>query len=503
MNRNFNFRVLWLLLITVSSGIASTFQPECTLPPPGTTYVSRPNIRGTTDILLNCLSIIFLCTWNIQHLNVPAARPDSKSIIQSAWWAILDSRTKAKWMIITMLMPEYLVGKAFGELLAARAGVKEMKSLDLPRGTKDAKTLVERLEHLQWEEIHVYMANMGHFVVDFSAHQGMKLKSTYCLKTEFHRLTRLPGTRVFQNLAKRYCRHHHAASAWNINVYRHRHRTWALNNIQLRLLFEQGVIDLPNISAQKLTELDRGEKLVKFLSVLQIMYLVMQVIDRRLENVPSTQLEIATLAFSASSIITYILYWPRPQDVVSVQVIRAKKMLEHEDFPYLVLSGPEYIWTRKPGSVLDINLDLVPIPNDGHNLASMERLPNWVVRAVGASSNTIPLTVGAVFGGVLFGSLHCLAWNSQFPTEVEAQVWKICSVLTASLPTCAILPAIVWQETHPLNALTTTHSRRMLRFSSGLVLSIILIAYTLARLFLMVESLRSLLYLPPEAFIET
>lgn len=75
-------------------------------------------------------------------------------------------------MIFTILVPEYLIGKAFGERLAAKAGVKRMKELDSKwDGFSDA------VQSLQWEDIHVYMANMGHFVVDFSDvlddHQGI------------------------------------------------------------------------------------------------------------------------------------------------------------------------------------------------------------------------------------------------------------------------------------------------------------------------------------------
>ncbi|KAH6723241.1 hypothetical protein BKA61DRAFT_7520 [Leptodontidium sp. MPI-SDFR-AT-0119] len=77
---------------------ASSFKPNCTLAPAGTNYVSGSNTRGTISILWNCLSIIFLCTWSIQHLNVPASRPHAKNFIQKAWWDALDSRAKVKWM---------------------------------------------------------------------------------------------------------------------------------------------------------------------------------------------------------------------------------------------------------------------------------------------------------------------------------------------------------------------------------------------------------------------
>ncbi|KAK0707272.1 hypothetical protein B0H67DRAFT_647464 [Lasiosphaeris hirsuta] len=86
-----------------------TFKPECTLPPLGTNYVSGPNTRSTLGILWNCLSIIILCTWSIQHLNVPRIRGDPGNFRQRILWSILDLWTKLKWMILTILVPEYLL----------------------------------------------------------------------------------------------------------------------------------------------------------------------------------------------------------------------------------------------------------------------------------------------------------------------------------------------------------------------------------------------------------
>ena len=70
-------------------------------------------------------------------------------------------------MVFTTLVPEYLIGKAVSERLAANAGVREMKD----------KLQRRDVVNVQWDEIHVYMANMGYFVVDFSDvldnYQGM------------------------------------------------------------------------------------------------------------------------------------------------------------------------------------------------------------------------------------------------------------------------------------------------------------------------------------------
>jgi hypothetical protein len=145
---------MFLFPVFVGHGQASsTFKPNCTLPPPGTSYVAEPNTRSTLGILWNCLSIIILCTWNIQHLNVPAIRPPANGVLQQMWWAILDSRVKVKWMIVTILVPEFLVGKALGEWLSARTSVNDAKYFQ-----------PSKMAH--WEMVHAYLANMGYFVLD-------------------------------------------------------------------------------------------------------------------------------------------------------------------------------------------------------------------------------------------------------------------------------------------------------------------------------------------------
>lgn len=82
-------------------------------------------------------------------------------------------------MLLTILVPEYLIGKAFGERLAAKFGLEIMKS-EVTVGDIAVERLdevVDTVKSLRWEEIHAYMANIGYFVVDFSDvlddHRGM------------------------------------------------------------------------------------------------------------------------------------------------------------------------------------------------------------------------------------------------------------------------------------------------------------------------------------------
>lgn len=100
----------------------------------------------------------------------------------------------------------------------------------------------------------------------------------------------------------------HLSGSARINILRLKHRFWVLNNAQLDFALLANLIDIPKVSAQQLEKLDRGEILVKVLALIQIIYLIVQLIACYLAHLSSAQLEIATLAFSASSMITYLIY---------------------------------------------------------------------------------------------------------------------------------------------------------------------------------------------------
>ncbi|KAF9023234.1 hypothetical protein BDZ89DRAFT_1070108 [Hymenopellis radicata] len=49
--------------------------------------------------------------------------------------------------------------------------------------------------------------------------------------------------------------------------------------------------------------------------------------------------------------------------------------------------------------------------------------------------------IGCVFG-LLFGGLHCLAWNSSFPTILEHYLWRISALMITILPSLIIRPDV-------------------------------------------------------------
>jgi hypothetical protein len=137
-----------------------SFTPTCSLPPENTKFTSVPNVRGTLDIVWTCFSILLLCTWSVQHLNIqPQVKP--RTIGQYVRWTVFLVKRKAKWMLLTLVAPEILIGLALSELVAARYGQDTMQEFACEDG-------------VEWTLEHSHFADMGGFVIRFSDDSGAR-----------------------------------------------------------------------------------------------------------------------------------------------------------------------------------------------------------------------------------------------------------------------------------------------------------------------------------------
>ncbi|KAI1459168.1 hypothetical protein F4805DRAFT_455946 [Annulohypoxylon moriforme] len=532
---------LYACLVFANLCESSSFKPNCTLPTSGANYVAGSNTRSTLAIVWNCASVILLCTWNIQHLNVPAIRPGSG--IKKLWITITTLGTKIKWMVLTIFIPEYFVGKAMSELFAAQSAYHHMKS--------------EGYE--EWGIVHSYLANMGYFVLDTqqlnitvppaavtSAGQrydsmstsrasikGREMPPSQDYKRE-SLLLDAPHSNGSPHEAqvKKALENPLLSSSAKINAHRLKYRYWALTFSQWQYLFDEGVAAVPNTPSIYLERLNKGGTLIKLLAVGQVSYLIVQLISRKIQDIPSSQLEIGTLAFSVSSIITYGLYWKQPQGVETIHIIPAtNRELDIEAIVALAAAGPRYLSHKlRTKNDFDTSLGPSPIPNDGsHAIIWLSELlprllPERLTPFIQENQDLIIWTLGTVFSGIPFGGLHCLAWNFEFPTRVEVVIWRVCSVATACLPLVAMVPILLWikhiepmiphqseiregldiEDPDFLGMLAYIKASRLpSRWAVACIVLTLTLLYFLGRLFLLCEMIRCLFYLPPEAFIDT
>jgi hypothetical protein len=106
----------------------------------------------------------------------------------------------------------------------------------------------------------------------------------------------------------------------------------------------------------------------------------------------------------------------------------------------------------------------------------------------------IVLHVGISIGGVIFGATHVAAWNFSFPTLIEQTLWRAASIMaTALLPTMyfpMLLEQFFLHGYFPL---------KLIKYWNIFFGSL----YVVARAFLLVEIFRTLFYLPEDAYVTT
>ncbi|KAL4908107.1 hypothetical protein BDW74DRAFT_174803 [Aspergillus multicolor] len=108
-------------------------------------------------------------------------------------------------------------------------------------------------------------------------------------------------------------------------------------------------------------------------------------------------------------------------------------------------------------------------------------------------------TIHVLFN-VLYGGFHCLAWSSFFPTTIEQWLWRGSALFLLTVPIWAALWILWWK------ALRSSYKALYLVRSGDLdiiaapLFFLVMVAYTLARCYFLVEALAGLRLLPATAY---
>ncbi|KAH8897712.1 hypothetical protein GQ53DRAFT_884500 [Thozetella sp. PMI_491] len=406
------------------------FNVQCSLPPDVTTFVSSPDARGTLDIVWSCLGIMLICTWSILHPNVPFQTiPRRKKHKYTR--AIFRIRKKLIWMLFNILAPEWSLGKAWADYQAVRTVEAEFDAL------KD-----ETQDDVEWTRTHTYLANMGGITILFD----------------------------------------------DSMISQERDR-WILDASQLLLARRYGIIDrLPDMREDDISDRNKGDLFVKAIAIGQTLWFVLQLIVRITWRLPTSQLEIMTLAFALCTAMAYLLLLDKPKDVQYSVVIHAKRYATPKQLIRLALLGPTTYGLYRGG---------INIPNNAIH----------VVRTRSGAAFHWPLFVGASFSIFIFGALHCVAWEFAFPNKIEQWLWQASSVVTAASIPCAWVfrrVAKIIRQNLLGNKKSAMYFRSPASILSGNIIAATFgLLFILSRVIILVEVFRSLAFLPPRAFETT
>ena len=239
---------------------------------------------------------------------------------------------------------------------------------------------------------------------------------------------------------------------------------------QLWSFIENKSIDGPPLSEDELQARGRSDLVVKLVAVLQIIWFVVQTLVRAIQHYQIAALEIMTVAFVFCSVFIYAFTLYQPQDVVYPVILE----------PKLITPPPDQSETLTKSKSATTNDDpSVCTPDLAHSSLPSKYVP-------GLAADTVPFILFGLFA-CGFGALHCLAWNSPFPTAQERLAWRICSATTTALPALVALFVVILIPLDQESLLSIT-------------LWSICVVYIIGRAALIVLAFMSLRALPADTF---
>ena len=185
--------------------------------------------------------------------------------------------------------------------------------------------------------------------------------------------------------------------------------------------YEEATCPLKDLVLKKedIEDKSKADWLLKAIAISQILWLILNVATRGITKLPVTQLEIATIAFSLIAVATYAVNWWKPKDIVTPTTLKRPTYFLDMDEDKRSLQG-------------FVKRLLAPSTANNYMLhENRGRIKNDKVWMQGDT----PLIWGLMaISSLIFGGLHCLAWNFDFPTDTELVLWRVASLASSALP---------------------------------------------------------------------
>ncbi|KAG9223832.1 hypothetical protein CCMSSC00406_0007694 [Pleurotus cornucopiae] len=291
----------------------------------------------------------------------------------------------------------------------------------------------------------------------------------------------------------------------------------------------------PNVNVAEIKDKSNSDSFTKTFVVWQTMWFVIQLATRVVEGLAVTELEIMTLAYAILCALLYGLWWNKPYDVQTPIDVTPKQ-------PMSVIAPPVSPEQFQRGGLPLFASAATPVLSNSESSATAESQPNPRQKSVFhhvLSEDWIMLLDKIIFGGTdsskrgtdddfserklepseravvrvlfiasatIFGAIHCIPWNFQFPTTLERVLWISSASFIAVAPLIlGIMSAVTSQllSHKDLRGKLVLNSRRIVIVMVTRMLQfihlILVVTYCLARFVSIIQAFVLLRDLPPSA----
>ncbi|KAM3436192.1 hypothetical protein MY4824_004497 [Beauveria thailandica] len=441
------FRLLYLACL--ASAQDKTSAPNHLGPEVG--WQNSPGRRGTLDIMLSCATTIFACTWSIQHLNVPGKR-------DTLWTNLVRS---AMWMLITILLPEFILAHAIFELDMALKAKRMLNKRSSE--TEESLSWQSKLSRI-WKSTPatIFMfcksapSNMFRFCKSIPAKISRLCKSAASKSRFLCGTTRLdhdaPASAVehlprpqphewtlrhcyFANMGGLYYRDEQLDDPDEVG----RNRVIRFPLTAFQYAEHREALNAPDLTEDAIKDKSKQDTFARIVAVFQISYLVLSIGVRRHRGLPYTQLEVVTLGFAVCGIVTYLFYWYKPQNVKVAVEVTPKPAGSFKS----AIGKPKSFEPKQ-----DSIWEMLKNRKSQKKRFVVERIRNDNISQEAAGSTHAMLPVLSVLS-VAFNCIHLLGWNATFPTRAERIVWQVLLLCSIIIPAVGLAVILLSQITLP------------------------------------------------------
>ncbi|KAI0059777.1 hypothetical protein BV25DRAFT_1022277 [Artomyces pyxidatus] len=450
--------------------------------------------RTRYTIIWSSLFTILACVWTAVHRNVP----EPERADESPSWHIVGRVLEAvKIVAAAVLVPEWVLAWAVRQRLNAHTVRKELESArHEAQENWDAKQ--EKLSELMRDR------DEGEVVRDESmaatssetspllpAEGKAQLTRSQVEKSKarqlaFDDLIVAANQQTGRSRGRWTLRHGFSVIMGGFHYYRDGEPRHPLSRWDIVALVKSG--DLVPPTDEELRTWSQGDTLSKMLAIIQTLWFVIQAIARRIEDLPITQLEIMTLAYTTITVAMYAAWWDKPQNVGGPIRATVKKLPEQEKLD-------EWDWYEH------VFYAIIGWQDDIVDLRKERRVPTFYGGGTGEDSNNGGFAdILALFAALVFGAVHCAAWHYSFPSHIEKFIWHISSLAIVVIPAVMLVLLLVAAVFTSDESNLPGVLKDALPVICMLVFLLSAPIYVAARLLLLALSFSTLRSLPPEAY---